>query len=295
MTDLYARALNGTLRSPDSGAAAVFSIQNGLQCHLNIYLVGKDGQRAFVAPALVDGGAVPIKGACVGQYYVLTSYISDAFATVVQVTAPKQALTIDPSMLLAPGDIGPLPAPTDQIIVPQDSPRVLVGAARVSRAVGGKDPIGTCLTREQYWKRSMDSYVLAPGQTLSINYTTTTGIQDSTSKQDTIAKSLGLSAGIGWGAISAGISGSLSSTSTVLQQITLNTQNTRFDSMTVNNPTADSQMFVRWQLVDIVQVLDMNLPPWKAVVGAVVTMEAPTLVDGPYVRKHGSVSKGAAR
>ena len=292
MTDLYRQALTGTLPTPTIGPpVSGVTITNALQCHLNIYLMGPDGQRTYLYPALVDAGAVSIKDARINQYYVLTSYISDAFAAVIQVTAAGQAFTINTSMLLGPGDIGPIPKPTEGIVVPPDSPRVLVGSANVSHVQPGKDAPWKCLTREQFWKRSLDSYALAPKQKLSINYTTTTGMQDSTSTQQSLAESLGLNVGAGWGAISAGISGSLSSTSAFLQQITLTTQSTRFDAMTVENPTTDSQMYLRWQLVDVVQIIDMNLPAWKAVVAAVVSAEAPTLVDGPYILKDGNVTK----
>jgi hypothetical protein len=288
MDQLYQEALAGSLKSPKDGVQVKdVTIENGLEVHLNIYALDSDGRRLFKATALVDGGPVPIAGARIGDYYVVTSHFSDAFASVVKVEADKShAFTIGPTKLVHPGDIGPLPVPTADIPVPQDSPRVLVAASIVSHT-DPKKPAYRVLTREQYWKRSLDSYVLAPGQKLSISYTSTTGMQETTSSQQVLAESLGLSVGAGWGAISAGISGSISSTSSVLQQISLTSQNTRFDAMEVNNPTDKAQMFLRWQLIDIIQIIDMNSAAWRAVVAAVVSAEAPTLVDGPYAVRPG--------
>src|SRR5262249_13596112 len=144
----------------------------------------------------------------------------------------------------------PVPAPTTEIIIPNDSPSILVGYGH-AKDKSGKD---TYLTRSQFWKRSGDSISLAPGETVATSYTSTTGIQETSSTTETVATSLNASVSAGWGPVSASISAGLNTSNTSFQQYVSTQTDTSFESRTYAPDPNSTRMIFRWQLYDVVSV-----------------------------------------
>jgi hypothetical protein len=202
-------------------------------------------------------------------FYQLTTSFSGAFVGLIEIKDGQAAYEVTPLLMTRPNDIGPFPQPSTTTLIPVDSPRVLVAC--------GKSPNGKIVTREQFWKRSSESYTLAPHQTHTIGFSITSGMQETTSKQDTVAQSLGLSASAGWGAVSASVSASLSATSTTFQQVTITKQDTRYETVVLKNDTDKPQMFLKWQLSDVISIFEGPTPT-----ATIVLAQSPTLIGGPY-------------
>jgi hypothetical protein len=204
-----------------------------------------------------------------GQVYLATTAFSGALIGVIEIMEHITSFDVSPVLLTHPNDIGTFPTPSENTLIPVDSPRVLVAC--------GKAANEKIVAREQFWKRSDESYTLAPHQTHTIGFSTTSGMQETTSEQETIAASLGLSASAGWGAISASVSSSLSSFSTTFQQVTVTSQETRYETIELTNDTARTQTFFKWQLMDIITVFEGMTPA-----ATILLAQAPTLIGGPY-------------
>jgi hypothetical protein len=211
-----------------------------------------------------------------GCYFIFVNYYSGAFAAVYPATAAvpynnNLILNIECSDLLSPNDIGIPPTPNQDVVIPPDSPRVVVGCGVVN---------GNYVAREQYWRRLPESYSLARGQHRTENYTTTSGIEVTTSQQSQLAASVGVGASAGWGPISASISASVSASSSTFQQISTNMQTTTFVSQGFDNTKGlTSKMFLYWQLTNVVTVFDSNGDPLSSLIYG---SEEPAVIDGPY-------------
>ena len=150
--------------------------------------------------------------------------------------------------LVAPNDIGPPPVPTDDVLIPQDGPRIVVGlAARTPDQAGTWDN----LIHEQYWKRSASSYSLAPGASRVITVSHASGRVDTSSSVENVSESLGTSVSAGWGPISASISANLSKSETTSRSVTLteNSENTSQESF--DNETGADETILYWLLMDV--------------------------------------------
>ncbi len=203
---------------------------------------------------------------------------------------------VDARLLHKPNDIGPPPDPDQPdpdgpagdgqnsgILIPPDSPRVLVGIGTIPPGVVSyedKGEVSNVLLREQFWRRQPDSYAIAPGEHKTVSLTTTRGKQSTSSNSDTMAKSVGLSTGAGWGPVSASISASLSSSSTTTQQVTITEETTVYESTTFTNtdPRQQTEVFLLWQLVDVKTSFD-GAGEAQAVVSQGA---APIWIKGPY-------------
>ncbi|WP_316528170.1 hypothetical protein [Kitasatospora brasiliensis] len=291
MTPTYQQALNGTLVSQNTGNTGQFTFYNATEIPLGGYLVSDTGIWLGMVPGGTGFGTgnpsmllkpdtrwstftSPID---FGWYFIFVNYYSGAFAAVYPATAavPWQGseyiLNVSCSDLLNPNDIGSPPIPNEAVVIPPDSPRVVVGCGGVN---------GNSIAREQYWQRLPNSYCIAKGEQRTENYTTTSGIEVTTTQQSQLATSLGVNAGAGWGPISAGISASISASSSTSQQISTNTQTTSFLSQDFDNVKGSTtQMFLYWQLTDVITVFD---PEGNALSSLIYGSEAPAVIDGPY-------------
>jgi len=110
------------------------------------------------------------------------------------------------------------------------------------------------MTRSQFWKRSGDSLTLAPNETVTTGYTSTTGIQETSSKEKTVAESISASLGAGWGPVSASLSASLNTSSTSFQQYVSTQTDTRYETRTYESVNTGTRMIFRWQLYDVVTI-----------------------------------------
>ncbi|MFD7839197.1 hypothetical protein [Streptomyces sp. NPDC059761] len=291
MNSTYQQALDGTLTSTNTGNTGTFTFANATEIPLGCYLVSDTGVWLGMVPngnTFGEGNpsmhlaagtqwwtfTVPID---MGGYFIFVNYYSGAFAAVLPATAADSynggnlILTVECSHLLNPNDIGVPPTPNQDVVIPPDSPRVVVGCGVVN---------GNGVAREQYWRRLPESYSIAKGEYRTENYTTTSGMEATTSQQSQVAASVGVSASAGWGPISASISASVSGSSSTFQQVTTNTQTTSFISQAFDNTNGKSaQMFLYWQLTNVVTVFDTNGNPLSSLIYG---SEEPAVINGPH-------------
>ncbi|OKI20334.1 hypothetical protein A6A07_36995 [Streptomyces sp. CB03911] len=301
MSKTYRMALDGTLVSPAKEARASALVINDLSIPLDVFYVDRsgnlcgpddDGNWTAGLPGLVmepDGDNVVITGNCwADSYWLAKSHYSGAFAAVLQNPGGKSTLTFSGADLLDPNDIGPIPRPSADILIPQDGPSVLVATGLVQHGTTVRTPVnmlaeeqvglGVAVTREQFWHCTGESYSLAPGETRIVNYTVTDGMQDTSSETTTTNASVGVSASAGWGPFSASVSASLSESSTTSQQLTVSTQTTSFVSSTYQNLGEHPELNLFWQLTDVATVYDGDGLP----LASMISGEAPAVVSGPW-------------
>lgn len=264
----YRQALQGTLKSTQTGNVVAHTITNQFEIPVIVTWLNTTGVRLY--PQTCAPGKSLNLNSYVGYYYLITSALTGAFACVVEIVSGVPTYTVGCQSLTAPSDIGPIPQPTAVILIPPDSPRVLVACGTLSN--------GGFVTREQYWDRQPDSICLAPGETKTYSMTLSSGKQQTSSTQDTVSASLGLSASAGWGPVSASVSSSLSVNSTTFQQVTITEQSTMYVSDTLTNAGQTIQMFLRWQLMDVVTIFNAQMAPNAST----ITGENPILLQGPY-------------
>jgi hypothetical protein len=273
MDPIYQSAINGTLKSPASGQKMTnINFTNSLAVPIYIHIVNTEG---VLKPSdlLAPQERIVLPECFANWYIVFTVAASGAFVCVIQLVATQLNYVVAPDLLVQPNDIGTFPRPSGTIIIPPDSPRILVGC--------GKAANGNPLTREQYWKRNSDSYALAPNERRTVGYTSTSGMQTTTSSEQEIATSLGMNASVGWGPISASVSASLSTSARSLQQVAVTTETTRYETIELANPSESPQMFLKWQLTDVLTVFNKEL--MSQPLAAIVQVAQPVLIAGPYL------------
>lgn len=289
----YIQALKGTLASPkDRTATPKFTprIDNAFDIPVSVVWLTAEGyQDVSTMKTIAPGCGVSMRAGkddvhLAGDCFLVTSRDTGGFMCAVKLAAmnakehPKNVYIVGPHDLVQPGDIGPLPEPTPDQPIPNDSPRVVVGASSFKKPAD--DTHGKThyhhfrIVREQFWHRGANSYSLAPDEERTVNLTTTSGRQQMSSEETTVQKSLDLGVAVGWGPISASISSSLSSTTTGFQQMTISEQSTAYVSTVLKNHTTETRTVLYWQLIDIVTVFDFD---GKAV-SSVSQAANPTLV-----------------
>lgn len=271
MKAIYQQALEGKLCSTQSGAKRSIDFLNLTAVPLLVSWADATG-KLKLRGKLATKQQLRCDDSYDGYAYVFIAVDSGAFvAACVQDASMVKPVEIDATWLCQPGDIGPLPQPSKGCPIPPDSPSVVVGAG------GEFSDQKTAVVRQQYWHLSADSYVLGPREERLVSYQETSGMQQMTSEQKTMAESLGLSASGGWGPISASLTATLSATTSRMQQLTLTTETVRYESTTLKNPTDQPVMNLMWQLTDVVTVYQKLKP-----VASVVSTLRPVLIAGPY-------------
>lgn len=270
MNPLYQECIDGTLASVDLGSSLIISITNNLPVKVNMAWLDSYAQQVpwgTIAPGETYTSEYPAEA---GTYFMFTVSATGSFVTVFQIAAGTADYSVEVSMLTGPNDIGIYPIPNSAVVIPPDSPRILVGA--------GLAPNGSAVIREQFWQRGANSYSLAGNETRVFSTTTTSGTQSTSSTTTDVSASLGLSASAGWGPISAGISSSLSTNTSTFQQVTVSDQFSAYVSDTLTNPSSDAVMYLQWQLTDVVTIFDAG----GLAASAVISAENPVLTAGPY-------------
>lgn len=251
MQPLLKKYLEGTLVSVGSPQVGTVTIKNNLGVPLYAGFMAEDGS---VYPGLnVPVSTTPATGSRPVNWYWLIWSVDGSLAAVFPgVTPPANTLsiTIGAADLSSPGDIGPVPVPSADILIPNDSPSILVGTSTGKDSGGG----ATYLARAQFWKRSNDSITLAPDESVTTGYTSTTGIQETSSDTKTVAESVNASLSAGWGPVSASLSASLNTSSTSFQQYVSTQTDTRYETRTYNPDPSGTRMIFRWQLYDVVTI-----------------------------------------
>lgn len=305
MDDWTRAALGGYLSSPAWGqdGGKHLYLANNLPVPLYVYGIDESGRQNIClslngdgTPILFASGATTEFIIYYESYFVIRTAFSGAFVALMYINPNNVPGTIivDSTCLLPPNQIGHFPEACEEMPLPPDQPRVLVGVGQTAT-----DPPSVIL-REQFWQRGGDSYVLAAGSTRTVSTTLQSGMQDTSSHQDMVAQSLGLSSSFGWGPISASLSANLSASSSSFQQITVSSQATQFESLTLTNTGTTSLMFLRWQLMDVVTVFQTvdpstapaaetpsfpppaNGPGGMTPVTCVALAQSPGLISRPY-------------
>lgn len=279
MDERYQQALDGALKSPEgTPPMSEVELKNGLVNGILAFWADSQGRqlplRGEGLPGLHPGEIVKVSGLRVGWQLVFRLVASGGLVCVLTMKEEQRSYTIGSSVLTRPNDIGMYPRPTKATVIPVNSPRVMVGNGVTLK---GKLP----LTREQFWRRGNDSYMLAPGEKRTISLATTSGMQQTSSEQKVIEASLGLSASAGYGPVSAGISASLSVSSQTFQQYVISSEVTHYESQELRNESKDPQMFITWQLTDLLTVFG-DRPSGYIPIASIVMVERPVLVTGPY-------------
>lgn len=297
MDSICFQYLTGTLSWTGSTSPFTSRVKNSLPVPVYVDYVPNAGAAPVSYsgyPALVGSGSTlqvnggPTSGPPAG-YFKATVAATGGLVAVFALSSAPSDVTLDWTLLNAPNDIGPIPAPTaslpgatvepqpavpranSTIIVPPDGARILVGC--------GKSDNLNLVVREQFWVRQNDSICLAGNESKTVSYTVTSGTQQISSSQDTLSTSLGGSVSGGWGPISASISASLSKNSTRSQQLITSQEVTSYVSTKITNKHDEPIAFIRWQLTDVVTVLDKDTLVARA---SIIQLQNPTVVMGPY-------------
>lgn len=276
-------AMSSTLQSPSSGtpytapAGQKLSFINYLNLTLIMYAIQTDGSlegfnnsgsqipggpAAQIAPNM----SVSFTTWTPSSYVLFLTANSGAFVTAYQLPSAPTTVTITVDMLPNPNAIGAPPKPTSEMIIPSDSPSVLVGCGRTAANL--------LVTREQFWRRMPDSYSIPPTASKTISLTHFSGRQETSSSLTTIAESVGVSVSAGWGPISASVSASLSRTSSSFQQVSITEEVTSYTSDTINNTNSFTLLYLIWQLTDVITIYNNS----GEAAASLVTSVPPSLI-----------------
>ncbi|WP_426361858.1 hypothetical protein [Streptomyces sp. E-08] len=286
---MYQKAINEELKSTTTGDGFLeFRLNNSLAFPVAVYLISDDGwwvgavDSSFIMPGLPgivvrSSAVVPVNNYIdKGWYFLFLNAYSGAFVAALQADEAFRVpgggyyvLTLNPTHLLEPNDLGSVPKPSKDIVIPTDSPRVVVACGMLGT--------GNVAVREQYWQRLPDSYSISKGAKRTVDYTVTSGMERTTSEQSRLGSSVMGSASVGWGPISATLSASLSVNSTTFQQVSTNVETTAFVSQTYDNTAGKkSRICFYWQLTNVLTVFDgAGVAQSSLVYGA----ESPAVID----------------
>ena len=195
MQPLLKKYLDGALESAGSPITGPVTVTNQLGVPVLAGFLATDGS---VYPGfLIPASSTETRTRTVNWYWLIWALDGSLAAVFEGATPPANSLsiTIGAAGLSVPGDIGPVPAPSVEMPIPNDSPSILVAAGHSRDAVGAP----TYMTRAQFWKRSGDSLTLAPNEQVTTGYTSTTGLQETSSDTKTVAESVNASLSAGWG------------------------------------------------------------------------------------------------
>jgi hypothetical protein len=275
----FSAALQGLLASPSSqGAAVTVQFQNQLQVGLDLYWLDQLGNRIEAGFHLAPAGSQANCPVNVGDWFLAICQLTGSFVCVVTITATDTNYIIDDTALARANDVGPVPAPTSEIPLPPDSPRVLTAAALTPAPPA---PAAAVIVRESFWQRSDESYSLGVEEEAKWSLTTFTGRETTSSDEETVSKSLSASISGGWGPVSASVSASLTSTSRSSQQVTVQNTQTKFVELTATNTAKNPIMVLKWNLVDVITVFTIQgsaISPSSSIISTL----PPTIVSPPY-------------
>lgn len=171
---------------------------------------------------------------------------------------------------MTPNALGPPPELQSWQTLPPDSPRICCGFARIAL----KGTTKAWVTHDQYWSRSSASYSLIPREQKKILVETVSGVQDSTTSQDTIEKSLNVGMSGGWGPIAASINAALSASSSFSHTVVINSQQTSVAEDVVVNANSFPVKVIYWMLTDVYTLIGDGM-----VVATIETRQAPPVLQ----------------
>lgn len=269
---------------PEGGETEVMGLRNGLRIPVAVTPWSFDAEGVPRFALTIKPGEKVEEVLAVDSYALVEDAIQGAFIGVMHLTGQGVAQVLpsgrlypasvssNATLLLKPGDIGPIPLPTTDIPLPNDSTAVLVGA--------GMALTGNVVARTQQYRRTADSMSLAPGEERNISITTLNGMQEESSDTTTVATSVNASASAGWGPVSASVDASLSTSSTLSHTYTVSASTQRFDEVIYKNTSEQVETLFAWQLFDVVTIHD----PTKnnQAIATLVSARPPAFFMGPY-------------
>lgn len=224
------------------------------------------------AKIIAQEGSSPFK---LGQLFVARTAATGSIATAFKLTSKGRGP--DGEILIGPNDLidansFPLPAAPTANMIPPGSPRMLVGLGLVAPG----DPTRGILLHDQYWRVSPSSFPLATAETKTIVLTYRSGVSDTSSSEDTIAKYLGVDASGGWGPVSVAISASISATQNTTHTRALTESRDSTTEISLANGDRDPERaIIYWELMDCYTFVQ---PDGVSIIGSVENVQSPALV-----------------
>jgi hypothetical protein len=269
----FPRALAGTLWSTPPTASdksvASFHIYNNTEVPIRLIWLDYLGRHNTHCRLRPNQNA-EVKGAYATMYFLVTNALSGAFMAAFKASPGGKDISFTCHLLTTAGRIGPFPQPYTNLLIPPNSPLVLIACARL--------PGNKIITREQGWVRQPDSFSLAPNEKRTVSLTVTRGLQRTSSSSETFSTAIGMSGSAGWGPVSASVSSSLSYTSTSFQQVTISEETSVYESKEFQSSLPEPSMFLVWQLVDVITVYNEAENP----IASLSLGESPALISPAY-------------
>ena len=274
----YAEALAGTLVSPSGTVPGWYwTLKNLLTFPISVSIVTNTRQLVPQIWVLAEAQYIELppdnNPHPPGTFVVISSQATGAFVCVITMDpANSGASFISADLLSDQNDIGPIPQPSTDILIPPDSPSVVVAQ--------GQLPNKNLITREQCWRRMPDSHTIAPGETRTVGSSISSGMTQTTSDQSTVSSSVSTSVSAGWGPVSASVSASLSQSSTSMHSLTVSEQSTSYESSVLTSTKPNPVMMLRWQICDTINILDgSGAAPTYAPIASIVSLLQPSYLQ----------------
>ncbi|GAA1758806.1 hypothetical protein GCM10009747_17050 [Agromyces humatus] len=173
-------------------------------------------------------------------------------AIIVEDYASKATLTAAPWTLAAPNTVPPPPVASAAQPLPTDTAPWLVGIGRFPTPKDAK--VVVTFTREQFWRKTPDSFSLPPGARLEKLLRQSSGVSSSSSKSEEATKEIGFDISAGWGPFSASASASMSETSQRTDTVSVREESTSTVVQTFTNASTKPVVVNFWQLIDRISV-----------------------------------------
>lgn len=250
---LYREALAGTLKTNNPSEKLHDKILHN-KTNLPIGYAPIDGNGYHGETQVLNRGEKATLSTNLNVYYLLTNALTGAFVGVFQVSQNRDHYDItvqdNNRLLFEPNDIGFPPLATATTLIPSNSWSTVVGISNKQKGKKDKKDINYIAVREQSWDMSSTSYTLGPQEKKQISVTHETGRVSKTSDLTSVSATVGTSASAGWGPVSASISASLSATSTVSHDVSIQEQVTSFVLHELNNKRDVGLIVYFWKLMD---------------------------------------------
>lgn len=269
MNSIYQQALDGTLISAPLDGGFEITVKNLTPIALIIQRINHEGTLQSGSNRFDPNNEIRVQ-ANIDVYFVVRSSVTGSFFSVFMVTEQNRDVSITTTELSLPFNIAAIPTAKQGMIIPPNSPKVIVGVGTIPHH-------GNQIIREQYWKRLHDSYSLYGNEEKTINHSVTTGIQQSSSTMQNISESMGLNVHSGWATFSASMSASLNRNTTRTQEISMHTETTRFVTDVIRNETTNTQVYLKWQLMDVFTIANNDNVLSRVEVG-----QSPQIFAEPY-------------
>ena len=173
-------------------------------------------------------------------------------AIIVEDAASKATLTAAPWTLTAPNTVPAPPTATAEQPLPTDTAPWLVGIGRFPTP--NDSAVVVTFTREQFWRKTSDSFSLPPGARLEKLLRQSSGVTSSSSKSDVATDEIGFDISAGWGPVSASASASMSETSQRTDTVSVREESTSTVVQSFANSSTKPVVVNFWQLIDRISV-----------------------------------------